>query len=69
MKEIIILKMKQQNMSQSKLAILVGVKQQYISKILLGKVESPSFKLIVKISEVLDIDLNVFKEKETKWEN
>ncbi|WP_143467343.1 helix-turn-helix domain-containing protein, partial [Lactococcus fujiensis] len=43
MKEIIILKMQQKNISQSKLAELVGVKQQYISKILLGKVESPSF--------------------------
>ena len=45
-------------MSQRQLAEMVGVKQQYISKILLGKVESPSFRLIVKISDVLDIDLN-----------
>ncbi|WP_143467351.1 helix-turn-helix domain-containing protein, partial [Lactococcus fujiensis] len=43
MKEIIIHKMQEKNISQNKLAELVGVKQQYISKILLGKVESPSF--------------------------
>ena len=66
MKEIIILKMQQKNISQSKLAELVGVKQQYISKILLGKVESPSFKLVVRISEVLDIDLNELKKEVLK---
>lgn len=64
MKEIIIHKMQEKNISQNKLAELVGVKQQYISKILLGKVVSPSFNLIVRISNVLDIDLNEFKEKE-----
>ena len=66
MKEIIILKMQQKNISQSKLAELVGVKQQYISKILLGKVESPSFKLVVRISKVLDIDLNELKKEVLK---
>lgn len=66
MKEIIIHKMQQKNISQSKLAELVGVKQQYISKILLGKVESPSFKLVVRISKVLDIDLNELKKEVLK---
>lgn len=66
MKEIIIHKMQEKNISQNKLAELVGVKQQYISKILLGKVESPSFKLVVRISKVLDIDLNELKKEVLK---
>lgn len=58
MNEKILKKLKEKKLSQRQLAEMVGVKQQYISKILLGKVESPSFRLIVKISDVLDIDLN-----------
>lgn len=55
--------MRAESISQVQLAKLVGVKQQYISKILLGKVKKPSFETVAKIATVLDIDLNQFKEK------
>ncbi|AWN66980.1 XRE family transcriptional regulator [Lactococcus lactis subsp. lactis] len=61
--EIIQQKMREKKLSQSQLASLVGIKQQYISKILLGRVNKPSFEIVVKIAEVLDIDLNQFKKK------
>ena len=61
--KIIQQKMREKNLSQGQLASLVGMKQQYISKILLGKVKNPSFEIVVKIAEVLDIDLNQFKKK------
>lgn len=61
--KIIQQKMREKELSQSQLASLVGIKQQYISKILLGKVNKPSFEIVVKIAEVLDIDLNQFKKK------
>lgn len=57
--KIIQQKMREKKLSQSQLASLVGIKQQYISKIL----NKPSFEIVVKIAEVLDIDLNQFKEK------
>lgn len=61
--KIIQQKMREKKLSQSQLSSLVGIKQQYISKILLGKVKKPSFEIVVKIAEVLDIDLNQFKKK------
>jgi transcriptional regulator with XRE-family HTH domain len=60
MQKIIIDKMKDKKLSQKQLAEMVGVKQQYISKIILGNVKSPSFKLMVKISDSLDIPLEEF---------
>lgn len=56
-------KMKEKNISQTELANQVGVKQQYISKIVLGHIKSPSFDLICKIADALDIDINEFREK------
>lgn len=61
MKEKILKILKENNLSQRQLAEMVGVKQQYISKILLGKVESPSFKLVVKIADALNISLDEFR--------
>ncbi|QIW51198.1 helix-turn-helix domain-containing protein [Lactococcus raffinolactis] len=58
MQKVIIQKMKEKNLSQNQLAKLVGVKQQYISKFLLGKVKSPGFNFMIRIADALDIDLN-----------
>lgn len=55
--------MKEKNISQTELANKIGVKQQYISKIVLGHIKSPSFDLICKIADTLDIDINEFREK------
>ncbi|MFK4909993.1 helix-turn-helix domain-containing protein [Lactococcus petauri] len=63
MKNILNRKMKEKNISQTELANKVGVKQQYISKIVLGHIQSPSFDLICKIADTLEIDINEFKEK------
>lgn len=50
-----------QGMTQSKLAALVGVKVQYISKVLKGH-ENLSLKTIYKLSEALGVDLISFPE-------
>ncbi|MFK4973686.1 helix-turn-helix domain-containing protein [Lactococcus garvieae] len=63
MENILYRKMKEKNISQTELANKVGVKQQYISKIVLGHIKSPSFDLICKIADTLDVDINEFREK------
>lgn len=63
MRNILNRKMKEKNISQMVLANKVGVKQQYISKIVLGHIKSPSFDLVCKIADALDIDINEFREK------
>ncbi|WP_270219345.1 helix-turn-helix domain-containing protein [Lactococcus garvieae] len=63
MKNILNREMKKKNISQMELANIVGVKQQYISKIVLGKIKSPSFDLICKIADALEVDINEFREK------
>jgi Predicted transcriptional regulator len=63
MKNILNRKMKEKNISQTELANKVGVKQQYISKIILGHIKSPSFDLICKIADALEVDIHEFREK------
>ncbi len=58
MKRVIIEKMQEKNISQVELAERIGVKQQYISKILLGKIKSPGFKLMIRIADALEISLD-----------
>lgn len=63
MNDLIQKRMNEKNISQNQLAKLVGVKQQYISKIILGQIKSPSFNLVVKIADALDISLDELREK------
>lgn len=63
MKNILNREMKKKKISQTELANKVGVKQQYVSKIILGNIKSPSFDLICKIADALEVDINVFREK------
>ncbi|MQW24105.1 MULTISPECIES: helix-turn-helix transcriptional regulator [unclassified Lactococcus] len=49
-----------------RLSKMTGVSTQTISALKTGKITNPRFEIIVKIATALDIDLNEFKEKETK---
>lgn len=44
---------------------MTGLTQQTVSAMKTGKIKDPRFKIIIRISNALDIDLNEFKEKET----
>ena len=50
-------------MSIYRLSKLSGVSTQSLSAIKLGQSKKPSFEIVVKIAEVLDIDLTQFKKK------
>ncbi|MHB9679788.1 helix-turn-helix transcriptional regulator [Lactococcus lactis] len=56
-------KLKEKNMSIYRLSKLSGVSTQALSAIKLGQSKKPSFEIVIKITEVLDIDLNQFKKK------
>ncbi|WP_205272283.1 helix-turn-helix domain-containing protein [Lactococcus taiwanensis] len=56
-------KLTEKNMSIYRLSKLSGVSTQSLSAIKLGQSKKPSFEIVVKIAEVLDIDLNQFKKK------
>ncbi len=61
--ELMTQKMEEREVSQGQLAKKTGTKQQYISAIILGKIINPNLALVVKIADVLDIDLNELKGK------
>ncbi len=56
--------LKEKNITAYRLAKMTGLTQQTISAMKTGKIKDPRFKIIIRISNVLDIDLNEFKEKE-----
>ena len=53
-------KLKEKNMSIYRLSKLSGVSTQSLSAIKLGQSKQPSFERVVKIPDVLHIDLNQF---------
>ncbi|MFQ8601159.1 MAG: helix-turn-helix transcriptional regulator [Oscillospiraceae bacterium] len=55
-RELIIKKRKEHDLSQNKLAKLVGVSQPFINEIEKGR-KSPSIEVLFKICEVLDITI------------
>ena len=54
-------KIKEKGISVYRLSKLAGVSHQALSSLKTGKSKSPSFELMVKIGDALDIDLNDFR--------
>lgn len=53
--------MKKQDINQNELARRAGVNNTVISALKLGKIKKPSFELIVKIADALEVSLDEFK--------
>lgn len=55
--------MKNKNINQNELARRAGVNNTVISALKLGKIKKPSFELINKIADALEISLDEFREE------
>ncbi|MGM0260505.1 helix-turn-helix domain-containing protein [Enterococcus sp. AZ102] len=55
-------KLKELNITQSELSRRSGLNTTVISAIKLGKIKKPSFSLICKLSEGLEMELDDFKQ-------
>ena len=53
--------MKKQDINQNELARRAGVNNTVISALKLGKIKKPSFELIVKIADALEVSLDEFR--------
>lgn len=60
-RDVVINKRESLGISRYKLAKLTGINYQTLAKIEKGVVENVTLQNIVRISRVLDIDLNIFK--------
>lgn len=60
--EVVIEKQRELNITNNKLATLSGVHPMTISRLRVTEHNKVSFSNVLKIAEVLDIDLNQFKE-------
>lgn len=55
--------MKVQGVNQNELARRAGVNNTVISALKLGKIKKPSFELMTKIADALEISLDEFREE------
>ncbi|WP_311432236.1 helix-turn-helix domain-containing protein, partial [Facklamia hominis] len=55
--------MKDRGMNQVKLAQKMGVFQSVISALKRGKIKKPSFELVCKLADALEVDINEFREE------
>ena len=61
-------KLKEKGISVYRLSKLAGVSHQALSSLKTGKSKSPSFELMVKIADALDISLDEFRlTKKALW--
>lgn len=58
--------LKEKNISQVELATLTGISTGTVSDLKSGRIKRPSFELLEKIADVLDIDMNDFRKKYKK---
>lgn len=54
---------KERNLNQEQLAKLMKVHSGVISDLKNGRIKKPSFELMCKFSDALDVSLNVFRER------
>lgn len=55
--------MKVQEINQNELARRAGVNNTVISALKLGKIKKPSFELMTKIADALEVSLDEFREE------
>lgn len=55
--------LEEKQMSYYRLAKMLNVKTSYMTKLKKGIIASPSFEIVCKIADVLDVDVNVFRER------
>ena len=55
------IKLKEKGISVYRLSKLTGISHQTLSSLKTGKSKSPSFELMVKIADALDISLDEFR--------
>lgn len=60
--------MKKQKISQAGLARRMGVGNSTISEFKRGNIKKPSFELMCKIADALDVSLDVFREEKEDGE-
>lgn len=56
--------LEERNLSQRELARRAGVAKSTIPEIKRGNIKKPSFELICKLADALDVDINEFREDE-----
>lgn len=54
---------KEQNLNQEQLAKRMNVHSSIISDLKNGRINKPSFELMCKIADALDVSLDVFRER------
>lgn len=62
--ELINQQMLQKGITQYELAKKMGVYNSVISELKLGRIKKPSFELMCKIADALEVSLDVFRNKE-----
>lgn len=61
--ELINQQMLQKGITQYELAKKMGVYNSVISELKLGRIKKPSFELMCKIADALEVSLDVFRNK------
>lgn len=56
--------MKERNTNQNRLAKKMDISQSVLSELKRGNIKKPSFELMCKIADALEVSLDVFREEE-----
>lgn len=66
--EIIEKELEKQNVNQNQLAKRMGVHNSVLTELKKGRIKKPSFELMCKVADALDVSLEVFRggEKDEK---
>ena len=56
--------LKEKNLNQEQLAKRMNVRSGTVSDFKKGRIKKPSFELMCKIADALEVSLDVFREKE-----
>ena len=56
--------LKEKNLNQEQLAMRMNVSSGTVSDFKKGRIKKPSFELMCKIADALEVSLDVFREKE-----